>query len=106
VKGVVPVVQAIENLTAVSGRLVATSPHERLKGWVRAVVDVDSTAPVPGKADLLSARVGRRLEVAVREGLIADAAPGSAIRLRAKLAQGEAMAEAHPDAADFAVGPA
>lgn len=99
------VVQSVENLTALSGRLVARAPHERLPGWDRAVLEVSAAAAVPGKADLLSSRAGQRLEIAVPHDLLVGVAPGSALRLRAKLAQGEAMAEPHPDPDDFTVEP-
>lgn len=98
-------VQSVENLTALSGRLIEAGPHERLAGWDRAVLEVLDAAPVPGKADLLSSRAGQRLEVAVRHDLLGEVAPGAVVRLRAKLHHGDAMAEPHPDPADFGVDP-
>jgi hypothetical protein len=68
-------------------------------------VEVQDASAVPGKADLLSARAGQRLEIAIRRVLLQGAAPGSTLRLRAKLALGEVMAEPHPDPGDFNVEP-
>lgn len=98
-------VQSVENLTVLTGRLVETTPHPRLPGWDRAVLDVEDTVAVPGKADLLSARAGQRLDVAVRRELLEGAGTGSTLRLRAKLSLGEVVAEPHPDPADFTVDP-
>jgi hypothetical protein len=70
------------------------------------VLEVLDAEPVPGKADLLSSRAGQRLAVAVRHDLLDGVAPGAVLRLRAKLHQGEAMAEPHPGPADFGVEPA
>lgn len=96
-------VQAVENLTTLTTHLVEAGPHPRLAGWDRAVVDVLDAAPVPGRADLLSQRVGQRVELAVRHDLLGDAAPGAVIRLRARLSFGEIVAETDPAPGDFAV---
>ncbi|MEV5540937.1 hypothetical protein AB0L13_29210 [Saccharopolyspora shandongensis] len=98
-------VQAIENLTALTTRLVETGPHLRLVGWDRAVVDVLDAEPVAGYADLLSRNVGHRLELAVPSELMEDAVAGVTIRVRAKLAGGEAMAERRPAPGDFVIEP-
>ncbi|MFD8079097.1 hypothetical protein ACFV3E_41415 [Streptomyces sp. NPDC059718] len=75
-------VQAVENLTALTTRLLATAPHPRLKGWDRAVVDVLHAQRIAGFADVLSRHVGQRLELAVPSRLVAGLAPGTVIRLR------------------------
>ena len=98
-------VQAIENLTALTVRLVSSGPHPRLTGWDRLVVDVLDGRPVAGYADLLSRRVGHRLDVAVLTTLAAGLAPGTVIRLRARLAGGEALAEKRPPPGAFGVEP-
>ncbi|NUP25030.1 MAG: hypothetical protein HOZ81_55035 [Streptomyces sp.] len=98
-------VQAIENLTALTVRLVTTGPHPQLTGWDRLVVDVLDGRPVTGYADLLSQRVGHRLDLAVPSNLAPDPAPGSVIRLRARLAGGEVLAERRPPPGTFAVEP-
>lgn len=98
-------VQAVENLTALTTQLVEAGPHPQLAGWDRAVVDVLTAVPVPGRADLLSQRVGQRVELAVRHDLLGAAAPGAVVRLRARLASGEILAETNPAPGDFAVEP-
>lgn len=98
-------VQAIENLTVLTTRLVTTGPHRRLEGWDQAAVDVLQAQPVAGYADLLSRRVGQRLELAVPSRLVAGLAPGTVIRLRARLAAGEAMAEKQPLPGTFVTEP-
>ncbi|MEV6212571.1 hypothetical protein [Kitasatospora sp. NPDC051914] len=99
-------VQAAENRTDLTARLVGAGPHPRLAGWDRAEVDVLDAEPVAGYADLLSGNAGQRMLLAVPSGLLADAAPGSTIRARARLAaSGEAMAEKRPAPGTFAVEP-
>lgn len=99
-------VQAVDNRTDLTARLVRTEPHPRLAGWDRAEVDVLDAEPVAGYADLLSKNVGQRLLLAVPSPLLADAVPGSTIRARARLAaSGEAMAERRPAPGIFVVEP-
>ncbi|MET7397931.1 hypothetical protein ABZS66_31025 [Dactylosporangium sp. NPDC005572] len=98
-------VQAVENLTALTTRLVTTGPHPRLEGWDRSAVDVLHAQPVTGCADLLSRYVGQRLELAVPSRLVAGLAPGTVIRLRARLTAGEAMAEQRPPPGTFVTQP-
>ncbi|MFC5749827.1 hypothetical protein [Actinomadura rugatobispora] len=98
-------VQSIDNLTALTGRVAEIGPHPRLAGWDRVLMDVLDAGPVPGRADLLSRRAGERLELAVRHDLLGNAAPGATLRLRAKLSSGEVIAEPHPDEGDFTVRP-
>lgn len=89
-------VQAMENLTALTTRLVSSGPDPRLAGWDRLVVDVLDARPVSGYADLLSRYAGGRLEVAVPTERVAGLPPGTVLRLRAKLAGGRALAERRP----------
>lgn len=98
-------VQATENLTALTIRLVTTGPHPRLKVWDRLGVDVLDAQPVAGYADLLSRHVGHRLDLAVPSSLVAGLVPGTVIRLRARLAGGEALAEKRPPPGTFLVEP-
>ncbi|MBJ7453655.1 MAG: hypothetical protein JHC71_16460, partial [Blastococcus sp.] len=46
-------VQAVENLTRLSGRLVSREPDPRRVGWDAVVVHVTAAAPVAGRIDLL-----------------------------------------------------
>ncbi|MFF9060264.1 hypothetical protein ACF09K_16500 [Streptomyces sp. NPDC014882] len=98
-------VQAVDNRTDLTVRLVGTGPHPRLEAWDRAEVAVVGAEPVAGYADLLSGNVGQHMLLAVPSGLLADAVPGSTIRVRARLAAGEAMAESRPPPGRFAVEP-
>jgi hypothetical protein len=100
------VVQAIENLTRLSGRLVARGPDPRRAGWDAVVVHVTAAAAVGGKADLLSRRVGEDLTVAFRSELLAGAAPGAQLEFRAQAVPGGALAEPWPDDGDLRVEPA
>ncbi|MGW6460535.1 hypothetical protein ACWF94_32190 [Streptomyces sp. NPDC055078] len=96
-------VQAIENLTTLRIRLVSRAPHPRLAEWDRAAADILDADPVRGFADLLSRRVGRREELAVRRELLGGAAPGTVVRLRARLSAGAIMAEPHPPPGEFVI---
>jgi len=98
-------VQSTDNLTNLTVRLRTVTSHPRLRGWDVATVDVVAAAPVPGHADLLSQRLGQLLDLAVRHELLSDVPARSMLRLRAKLATGEALAEPHPAASDFVVQP-
>jgi hypothetical protein len=98
-------VQAIENLTALTTRLVTSEPHAQLAGWHRLVVDVLDARPVAGFADLLSRHTGERLELAVPSRLVTGLTPGTVIRLRARLAGGRAMAEKQPPPGMFGTEP-
>lgn len=98
-------VQAIDNRTDLTARLVGTEPHPRLAAWDQAEVTVLDAEPVAGYADLLSRNVGQRLLLAVPSRLLANAVPGSTIRVRARLTAGEAMAESRPSPGTFAVEP-
>jgi hypothetical protein len=97
------VVQVIENLTWLSGRLVAREPHPERAGWDVAVVQVEHAAPVAGTADLLSRHEGEELPVLFRRELLADAAPGARLTFRARFTLHGAMAESHPDEGDLRV---
>lgn len=96
-------VQAIDNRTDLTSRLVVVEPHPRLAGWDRAEVEVLDAEPVAGYADLLSRNVGQPLLLAVPSRLLADAVPGSTLRVRARLAGGEAMAESRPAPGTFTI---
>ncbi|KUN84211.1 hypothetical protein [Streptomyces griseoruber] len=98
-------VQAIENRTALTVRLVAAAPHPRLNGWDLLAVDVLDAQPVPGYADLLARQVGHRLGLAVPSDRVAGLAPGTVIRLRARLAGGEALADKRPEPGTFVIEP-
>ncbi|MGW1718307.1 hypothetical protein [Streptomyces sp. NPDC002156] len=98
-------VQATENLTALTVRLVTTGPHPQLSGWDRLGTDVLDARPVAGHADLLSRHIGHRLDLAVPSTLAAGLVPGAVVRLRARLAGGEALAEKRPPPGTFVVEP-
>jgi hypothetical protein len=103
------VVSAPENLTALRVRVLAVGAHPRLAGWVLVSVRVLAAGPVEGRADLLSHRVGHRLELGVRGELLAgpgdgaEGMVGAVVSLRARLVVGEVLAEPHPLPGDFTV---
>jgi len=100
------VVQGIENLTRLRGRLVSRGPDPRRNGWDLLVVHVEDAGPVAGRADLLSDRVGQDLSVSFRRELLGGALPGAHLDFRARLIPGGALAEPHPDDGDLVVRPA
>jgi len=99
------VVQAVDNLTRVSGRLVSREVHPHRAGWDAVVVHVDDAVPVAGKADLLSRYKGEDLPVAFRRELLAGALPGARLIFRARLTLDGALAEPHPDEGDLVITP-
>ena len=99
-------VQGIENLTRLDGRLVSREPDPRRADWDVAVIRVEQAGPVAGKADLLSRRVGDDVAVAFRRELLAGAAPGARLTFRAHLVPEGAIAEPYPDDGDLVVRPA
>jgi hypothetical protein len=100
------VVQVVENLTRILGRLVAREPHPHRAGWDAVVLHVEDAGPVPGKADLLSRHRGKDLPVAFRRELLADAGPGARLTFRARFGPDGAIAEPHPEEGDLLVEPA
>jgi hypothetical protein len=97
------VAEAIENLTRVTGRILERRPHPRLDGWDVVALAVEATSPVAGKADLLSANIGHRLEVAVRSELLGGARPGATLGCLAKFTPDGAMCQPHPAPGAFTV---
>ena len=98
-------VQGVENLTRLSGRLVSREPDPRRPDWDVVVVRVATADPVAGKADLLSRRVGEDLAVAFRRELLAGAGPGARLTFRAQFVPEGAIAEPYPDDGDLLVQP-
>ena len=95
--------QVIENLTQLVGTIVARQPHPRLADYDLVTLDVERAEPVDGKANLLEAAAGSRLEVAIRSALLGAAAAGVRLHLRAKRTLDGAMAEPHPESGNFRI---
>jgi hypothetical protein len=96
------VVQARENLTAISGTVRSVAPHPELDGWDLVELELTAHEPVDGYADLLDAAVGDIVRVAVRHALLGDDVhPGDALRCRVRVGRGTVLAENEPDRADF-----
>lgn len=89
-------VSAPDNLTHVAGRLLTRRPHPQLPDWELVLLEVQQVEPVPGRADLLSGRLGACLELAVPGAALGAAAPHEQLSLRARLTPRGVMAEAHP----------
>jgi hypothetical protein len=87
------VVSAPDNLTRLGGPLVERRPHRQLPDWELVLLDVQRVEPVPGRADLLSRRLGERLEVAVPGAVLGDAGPSDHLDVRARLTPRGVMAE-------------
>jgi hypothetical protein len=96
-------VQVIENLTHISGRIVARRPHPSLADYDVVRLRIEHAQPVAGKADLLSSHAGTEMDVAVRRDLLGNAPAGAVLRCRAKRIPDGAMCEPHPEDADFSV---
>ncbi len=96
-------VQVVENLTRLSGRIVSREPDPRRDGWDAVVVHVEDAAPVAGMVDLLSRHRGEDLPVAFRRALLGEARAGSRLTFRARFAADGALAEPYPDEGDLRV---
>ena len=64
--------QAIENLTQLVGTIVARQPHPQLGDYDIVTLDVERAEPVEGKANLVAAASGSRIEVTIRRALLGD----------------------------------
>jgi len=94
--------QVVENLTELTGRILDRQRHPLLDGFDVVAMRVEQARPIPGYADLLSARVPGDLDVVVRGELLGDAGAGAVLRCRAAFtSRGEVMAEPYPAAGDF-----
>ncbi len=96
-------VQMVENLTRISGAVIARKPHASLGDYDVVTVRLDGAEPVPGKADLLSSHLGSTIDVSVRRALLGAAGPGMHLRCRAKRTLDGAMCEPHPDPGEMEV---
>jgi hypothetical protein len=96
-------VQGIENLSRIAGRVVARRAHPTLTDYDVLRVALESAAPVEGKADLLGAQVGKEIDVAVRRALIPAGGASARLECRAKRTPDGAMCEPHPDTGDFSL---
>ena len=88
-------VSAPDNLTRLGGSLVERRPHPQLPDWELVLLDVQEVEPVPGRADLLSRRLGERLEVAVPTAVLGVVTPPEHLAVRARLPPRGVMAEPH-----------
>jgi len=94
-------VQSIDNLTCVEGVVLACRAHPTLADRTLVTLAVRRTAPVAGKADLMTDAAGRDLDVAVPSALLREVADGARLRCRVKRTPAGVMCEAHPAAGDF-----
>ena len=97
-------VQAVDNLTRISGKILARRPHASLDGYDVATVTLERADLVAGKADLFSSLVGHDVEVTIRRDLLKTASPGARLRCRVKRTPDGAMCESHPIGTDFEIG--
>ena len=97
----------VENLTVLSGTMQDRHSHPALSGFDRIRLEVVTSEPVPGKADLIHAAPGSVVDVAVRSSSLGAAGVGSQVRLRASRgSSGWIMAEPHPPAGELSIEPA
>src|SRR5215471_1519671 len=98
-------VQGIENLTRLTGHIVAREHHPTLADFDLVRFHVTSAEPVSDKANLLAESPGQEIGLAVRRDLLGEAQIGDILQCRAKRTPDGAMAEPHPDPGDFTVTP-
>ena len=96
-------VQGVENLTAITGRVVARQRHPRLDDYDIVTLDLERAETVSGKANLLGAQSLSAIELTVRRALLGNAGAGARLRCRAKRTPDGAMCEPHPDPGDFEI---
>ena len=96
-------VQSVENLSQISGRILERRPHATLADYDVVSLQVEAAAPVPGKANLLESVVGTVTQVSVRRALLGNVSKGGKLRCRARRTMDGAMCEPHPNPADFVV---
>ncbi len=96
-------VQAIENLSVITGTILSRRPHPRLEGYDMLELELHRAEEVPGKANLLEPVQGTTIQTAVRRELLGDAAPGARLRCRAKRTPDGAICEARPAPNDFVI---
>ena len=63
-------VQARENLSAITGTVRSVGPHPELDGWDLVELELTAKEPVDGYADLLDARAGDTVRVGVRRAVL------------------------------------
>jgi hypothetical protein len=97
------VVQGIENLTQLVGTIVARRPHSELREYDIVTLDLDLASPVEGKANLVTAQAGSRVDVTTRRELLGVAGEGARIHCRATRTLNGVMCEPHPDPGDFKI---
>jgi hypothetical protein len=97
-------VQARENLSAITGTVRSVGRHPELDGWDLVELELTAKEPVDGYADLLDASVGDTVQVGVRHSVLGDDVhPGDVVRCRVRVGRGTVLAENEPDAANFAL---
>ena len=96
-------VQVVENLTGMRGRILARRVHPRLPDYDLVTVSLTDAVPVHGKADLLSRLTGTQVEVSVRRVLLQNAKPGDELKCRAKVTPDGPMCEPYPRDDEFRV---
>ena len=98
-------VQVVDNLTQLSGRMLTRQPHPQRADWDTVVVHIDDARAVEGKADLLSRHTGEDLPVAFRRDLLGESGPGVRLTFRARFTAGGVLAEPHPGPAELRFDP-
>jgi glutathione synthase/RimK-type ligase-like ATP-grasp enzyme len=96
-------VQVIENLSQIRGKIVARAQHPTLDNYDVVTVQVERVETVPGKANILQSLLGGTVNVTVRRGLLGNAGPGAGLRCRAKRTPDGAMCEPHPPPGEFEI---
>src|SRR4051794_26582187 len=98
-------VQAIDNLSRISGKILSRRPHPTLEGYDIVDLELQRSEAVEGKADLLVWQLGQKVELAVPRKLLGAAGPDARLECRAKRTPAGAMCEAHPKPGDFEITP-
>lgn len=90
-------VQSADNLSSLRGKLIRRCSHPSLADYDLLEIDVESTAAVDDRPDLLASTVGQPVAVTVPRSLVDDTLqPGVTVTCRVRRTPDGAMASREP----------
>jgi len=95
--------QTPENLTQLSGQIVARKSHPSLADYDSVTVRIATASAVEGKMQILKPQPGELVELVVRRELLGNATSGNRIKCRAKHSLNGPMCEPHPEVGNFVI---
>jgi hypothetical protein len=91
------VVESVENLSNLTGKVTKRSAHPSLKGYDLLDLEVESTSPVDERPDLLASTVGTHVELTVDHALLDDSVQaGATVTCKARRTPDGAIADRDP----------